>query len=84
MTDVVDDSLGKNAYEKYSHLLSEAQTPIFDDNNKSVLDIVLKVMQMKVDNGWSDKSCTAKLRWFKEFLPSDNKFPSSYETLEEA
>ncbi|KAL9681346.1 hypothetical protein QQ045_013129 [Rhodiola kirilowii] len=33
---------------------------------------------MKVDNGWLDKSCTAQLRWFKEFLPSDNKFPSSY------
>ncbi|CAM8940430.1 unnamed protein product [Rhodiola kirilowii] len=78
MTDDVDDSLGKDAYEKYSHLLSEAQTHIFDGSNKSVLDTVLKVMQMKVDNGWSDKSCTAQLRWFKEFLPSDNKFPSSY------
>ncbi|KAL9675915.1 hypothetical protein QQ045_004123 [Rhodiola kirilowii] len=78
MADVVDDSLGKDAYEKYSHLLSEAQTPIFDGSNKSVLDTVLKVMQMKVDNGWSDKSCTSQLRWFKEFLPSDNKFPSSF------
>ncbi|KAL9673136.1 hypothetical protein QQ045_029389 [Rhodiola kirilowii] len=53
MTDVVDDSLGKDAYEKYSPLLFEAQTPIFDGSNKSVLDTVLKVIQMKVDNGTS-------------------------------
>ncbi|CAM8931991.1 unnamed protein product [Rhodiola kirilowii] len=78
LTDVVDDSLGKDATEKYTQLLSEAQTPIFTGSNKSVLDIVFKVMQMKLDDGWSAKSCTAQLRWLKAFLPSDNKFPSSY------
>ncbi|CAM8889878.1 unnamed protein product [Rhodiola kirilowii] len=78
MADVIEDSMGKDAFEKYTQLLSEAQTPIFAGSNKSILDTVLKVMQIKVDNGWSDKSCTDQLRWFKEFLPSDNKFSGSY------
>ncbi|CAM8883173.1 unnamed protein product [Rhodiola kirilowii] len=78
MTSVDGDSLGKDAYEKYNNLLSEAQTPIFTGSDTCVLDTILKVMQMKVDNGWSDKSCTTQLKWFRGFLPSDNKFPGSY------
>ncbi|CAM8948072.1 unnamed protein product [Rhodiola kirilowii] len=55
MADVIEDSMGKDAFEKYTQLLSAG-------SNKSVLDTVLKVMQIKVDNGWSDKSCTDQLR----------------------
>lgn len=71
-------SLGKDAYEKYERLLAEAQTPIYSGSDKTVLGTIINAMQVKVDNGWSDKSFNDHLRITKELLPTPNKYPSSY------
>ncbi|CAM8883132.1 unnamed protein product [Rhodiola kirilowii] len=51
-----NEYFGKDAYDKYQRLIAEAQTPIYVGSEHTILDINLKAMRVKVDNGWSDKS----------------------------
>ncbi|CAM8928535.1 unnamed protein product [Rhodiola kirilowii] len=76
-----DDPIVKEAYEKYHRLLSEAQTPLHVGSNTTVLDTILSAMQLKVDNGWSDKSFDGMLRYAKKLLPTDNNHPTSYRDI---
>ncbi|CAM8989884.1 unnamed protein product [Rhodiola kirilowii] len=76
-----DDPIVKEAYEKYHRLLSEAQTPLHVGSNTTGLDTILSAMQLKVDNGWSDKSFDGMLRYAKKLLPTDNNHPTSYRDI---
>ncbi|CAM8923714.1 unnamed protein product [Rhodiola kirilowii] len=73
-----NDPFGKEAYDKYHRLVAEAQTPIYSGSDITVLEAILKAMQVKVANRWSDKSFNDHLRLCKEILPQDNNFPSCY------
>ncbi|KAL9676132.1 hypothetical protein QQ045_004345 [Rhodiola kirilowii] len=70
MNDVQDDSFGNVAHEKYRTLLTEAQ--------QTVLELILKGMQTKVECRWSDKSFTTYLEGIKDAIPPDNNCPRSY------
>ncbi|CAM8932792.1 unnamed protein product [Rhodiola kirilowii] len=76
--EIEDDFFGKDAYEKYEKLLAEAQTPIFEGSEKTVLGTILSAMKVKVENGWSDKSFNDHLKITQDLLPSPNNYPSSY------
>ncbi|CAM8883224.1 unnamed protein product [Rhodiola kirilowii] len=73
-----NDPFGKEAYDKYHRLVAEAQTPIYSGSDIIVLEAILKVMQVKVANRWSDKSFNDHIRLCKERLPRENNFPSCY------
>ncbi|CAM8965036.1 unnamed protein product [Rhodiola kirilowii] len=51
-----NDPFGKEAYDKYHKLVAEAQTPKYSGSDITVLEAILKAMQVKVANRWSDKS----------------------------
>ncbi|CAM8986260.1 unnamed protein product [Rhodiola kirilowii] len=74
----ITDLFGKKAYDKYHTLVAEAQTPIYSGSDITVLEAILKAMQVKVVNRWSDKSFNDHLRLCKELLPRENNFPSCY------
>ncbi|CAM8902812.1 unnamed protein product [Rhodiola kirilowii] len=76
--DVELDSAGKDAYEKYCRLLVEAQRPLYDGSKKTVLELILKAMQAKVECRWSDKSFNKHLELFRDALPSENNYPETY------
>ena len=71
--DVVDDD-----YEKYDRLLQEAQTPLYPDSEETVLGAVLKAMELKVDNEWTDNSINRLCTYINGLLPKKHKFPLTY------
>ncbi|KAL9666215.1 hypothetical protein QQ045_000539 [Rhodiola kirilowii] len=73
-----NDPFGKQAYDTYHRLVTEAQTPIYSGSDITVLEAILKAMQKKVANRWSDKSFNNHLRLCKEILRRENNFPSCY------
>ncbi|CAM8892652.1 unnamed protein product [Rhodiola kirilowii] len=73
-----DDVFGKDTYEKYEKLLTEAQTPLYVGSDKTVLGTILTAMKVKVDNGWPDKSFNDHLKITRELLPSPNNYPGTY------
>ncbi|XP_050379594.1 uncharacterized protein LOC126796922 [Argentina anserina] len=75
-SDVVDDD-----YEKYDRLLQEAQTPLYDGSTETVLSAVLKAMQLKVDNGLSDKSINDICTYIKDLLPPGHIFPLNMQRI---
>ncbi|CAM8941028.1 unnamed protein product [Rhodiola kirilowii] len=78
MTDVQDDSFGNVAHKKYSTLLAEAQRPLYFGSRQTVLELILKGMQTKVECRWSDKSFTKYLEGIKDAIPPENNCPGSY------
>lgn len=76
--DVPLDHSSESEAHKFQKLVEESQAPLYYGSNDTVLDIILQVVQMKADNGWSDKSFDDFLRFTKKLLPADNKFPESY------
>ncbi|CAM8987238.1 unnamed protein product [Rhodiola kirilowii] len=82
MNDAIEfDHLGEVAYEKYQNLVAEAQTPIYTSSELTVLEIISKTMQAKVENRWSNKSLNDILRLTKLALPKENKYPDSYQDV---
>ncbi|KAL9682010.1 hypothetical protein QQ045_013803 [Rhodiola kirilowii] len=78
MNDVQDDSFGNVAHEKYSTLLAEAQRPLYFGSRQTVLELILKGMQTKVECRWSDKSFNKYLEGIKDAIPPENNCPGSY------
>ncbi|KAL9687763.1 hypothetical protein QQ045_032170 [Rhodiola kirilowii] len=63
------------AYESYHNLIGEAQTPLYRNCEKHVLETILRAMQMKVESRLSDKGFNKMLKITKEILPHDNIYP---------
>ncbi|CAM8975732.1 unnamed protein product [Rhodiola kirilowii] len=76
--DIENDYLGKETYDKYQTLLKEAQTHVYVGSDKTVLGTILSAMNVKVENGWSDKSFNDHLRITNDLLPSPNSYPGTY------
>ncbi|KAL9666189.1 hypothetical protein QQ045_000513 [Rhodiola kirilowii] len=72
-----NDYFAKDAYDKYQRLLAEAQAPIYEGSENTILDTILKAMTVKVDNGWSDKSFNDHLKLTKDLLPRGNNYSDS-------
>ena len=61
----------------FERLVSDAEKPLYDGCTKFTrLSAVLKLYNLKADNGWSDKSFTQLLALVKEMLPEDNVLPN--------
>ncbi|KAL9674504.1 hypothetical protein QQ045_030776 [Rhodiola kirilowii] len=80
--DTDDDDLGsKMAYERYNNLIDEAQTPLYSSCDNTVLETILRALQLKVESRMSNKSFNKYLQVTKAIQPCDNKYPSSYKDV---
>jgi len=81
--DVDDDQLedmirdvGAESFSKahgYGSMSSDAETPLYPGStNFTRLSTVLRLMNLKAINGWTDKSFTELLQLLKDMLPEGN------------
>ncbi|CAM8986262.1 unnamed protein product [Rhodiola kirilowii] len=75
------DSESRIAYERYNNLVGEAQTPLYRSCDKTVLETILRAMQIKVESRLSDKGFDKMLLNTKAILPPDNNYPGSYKDV---
>ncbi|KAL9669204.1 hypothetical protein QQ045_006747 [Rhodiola kirilowii] len=68
-------------FERYTSLVGEAQTPLYTGCNRTILETILRAMQVKVESGLSDKGFNKILHITKEILPLDNNNPSCYKDV---
>ena len=62
----------------YDNMSTDAETPLYPGSSEFTrLSAVLKLMNLKARNGWSDKSFTKLLELLKEMLPENNTLPES-------
>ncbi|KAL9666696.1 hypothetical protein QQ045_001032 [Rhodiola kirilowii] len=69
------------AYDRYTNLVGEAQTPLYKGCDHIVLETILRAMQMKVESRLSDKGFDKMLHNTKKILPPDNNYPGSYKDV---
>ncbi|MGM2984726.1 hypothetical protein, partial [Bacillus cereus group sp. BC60] len=71
--DIDDDN-----HAKFQELFVDAEKPLYDGCKKfTKLSAVLRMMDVKAANGWSDKGFTDMLYLVHEMLPEDNEMPVS-------
>ncbi|CAM8895538.1 unnamed protein product [Rhodiola kirilowii] len=75
------DSESILGYERYTNLIGEAQTPLYKDCDHTVLETILRAMQMKVESRLSDKGFDKMLHNTKKILPPDNNYLGSYKDV---
>ena len=61
----------------YGSMSSDAETPLYPiSTNFTRLSVVLRLMNLKAINGWTDKSFTELLQLLKNMLPEGNTLPN--------
>ncbi|XP_057771556.1 uncharacterized protein LOC130992829 [Salvia miltiorrhiza] len=63
---------------RYEKLFEVVHNPLYEGCGESALTFVVKLMNIKVLNKWSDKSFEMLLKLLHEVLPQDNNCPDSY------
>ncbi|XP_023756321.1 uncharacterized protein LOC111904846 [Lactuca sativa] len=73
-----EDNVAEDDYEKFQQLFDESEKPLYTGCiNFTKLSVVLKLINLKANNGWSDTSFTSLLKMLHEMLPDDNELPVS-------
>ncbi|KAL9674165.1 hypothetical protein QQ045_030435 [Rhodiola kirilowii] len=75
------DSESIMACERYNNLVGEARTPLYKSCDHTILETILRAMQMKVESRLSDKGFDKMLHNTKKILPPDNNYPGSYKDM---
>jgi len=61
----------------YGSMSSDAETPLYPGStNFTRLSVVLRLMNLKAINGWTDKSFTELLQLLKDMLLEENTQPN--------
>jgi len=61
----------------YGSMSSDAETPLYPGStNFTQLSVMLRLMNLKTINGWTDKSFTELLQLLKDMLPEGNTLPN--------
>lgn len=61
----------------FEALVDDAEKPLYKVCTKFTrLSVVLKLYNLRADNGWLDKSFTTLLSLMKDMLPEDNVLPN--------
>ena len=72
----VEDEISDKNYKKFQYMSSESKRPLYPGCTKfTKLSAVLKLLNLKADNGWSDKSFTSLLELLRKMLPDNNELP---------
>ncbi|XP_062119146.1 uncharacterized protein LOC133832883 [Humulus lupulus] len=78
-SDFIDNEFPRNSSDKYDALLDSVHNPLYDNcTNFSVLSAVVKLMNLKVINKWTDKGFDDLLKCLKEMLPVGNRCSINY------
>ncbi|KAL4563368.1 hypothetical protein LXL04_027409 [Taraxacum kok-saghyz] len=77
MFDDMETNMGADEQEKLHRLFDEAETPLYKGSRFMKLDVVLKLLNLKLKHGWSDKSFTSLLELLHDLFPEDNGLPIS-------
>ncbi|KAG2371826.1 uncharacterized protein HKW66_Vig0239470 [Vigna angularis] len=79
LEDMIRD-VGAEAFSQahvYETMSTDAETPLYTGSTKFTrLSAVLRLMNLKASNGWSDKSFTELLSLLNEMLPDGNTLPN--------
>ena len=71
--------MGAESFAKaheYGSMSSNAETPLYPRlTNFTWLSVVLRLMNLKAINGWTDKSFMELLQLLKDMLPEGNTLP---------
>ena len=75
MLDDIEDNVPDKYYQQ---LIEDNEKPLYEGCKKfTKLSAVLKLFNLKANNGWSDKSFTEILAAINEMLPEGNELPVS-------
>ncbi|XP_071689614.1 uncharacterized protein [Rutidosis leptorrhynchoides] len=74
----VDGNIDENNYDKFQQMFVDSEKPLYTGCTKfTKLSAVLRLLNLKTNNGWSDTSFTKLLKLLHEMLPDDNELPVS-------
>ena len=74
----LERTVGDDEQEKLQKLFQESEKELYPGCTKySILDFVLKLLNLKADSGWSDSSFTRLLEFLHDSHPKDNGIPVS-------
>ncbi|KAL4556637.1 hypothetical protein LXL04_034791 [Taraxacum kok-saghyz] len=78
MLDDIEDDGTYTDYENFQQLIEDNEKPLYEGCKKfTKISAVLKLFNLKENNGWSDKSFTETLEVINEMLPEGNELPVS-------
>ncbi|XP_071729049.1 uncharacterized protein [Rutidosis leptorrhynchoides] len=78
MFEDIEDNVDEKYHEKFEQLKVDSQKPLYNGCTKfSKLSAVIKLLNIKASNGWSDTSFTSLLELLHKMLPEDNELPVS-------
>ncbi|CAH1433784.1 unnamed protein product [Lactuca virosa] len=73
-----EDNVAEKDYENFQQLFDDSEKPLYTGCMKyTKLSVVLKLFNLKANNGWSDTSFTNLLKLLNDMLPKDNELPIS-------
>ncbi|GJT54026.1 hypothetical protein Tco_0989080 [Tanacetum coccineum] len=74
----VEHDVAEKDIKKLQQLFVDAEKPLYIGCKKfTILSIVVKLLEIKAKNGWSDRSFTTLLELLYEAFPEDNELPVS-------
>ncbi|GJX10989.1 putative polyprotein, partial [Tanacetum coccineum] len=74
----VERDVAEKDIKKLQQLFVDAEKPLYIGCKKfTILSIVVKLLEIKAKNGWSDRSFTTLLELLHEAFPEDNELPVS-------
>ena len=75
--DHMDTDVDGDEQDMLHTLFEQAEIPLYKDCKYMKLDVVLSLLNMKLNGGWSDSSFTLLLESLKLWFPEDNALPTS-------
>ncbi|XP_071712844.1 uncharacterized protein [Rutidosis leptorrhynchoides] len=78
MFEGIEDNVDEKYHEKFQQLIVDSEKPLYNGCTKfSKLSAVIKLLNLKSNNYYSDTSFTSLLELLQKMLPKDNELPVS-------
>ncbi|XP_071704556.1 uncharacterized protein [Rutidosis leptorrhynchoides] len=75
----LEHNIDKNDFDKLQQSFTDSEKPLYAGCTKfTKLSAVLRLVNLKANNNWSDKSFKSLLELLHDMLPEDNELPVSY------
>ncbi|XP_071700146.1 uncharacterized protein [Rutidosis leptorrhynchoides] len=75
----LERNMDENEFDKFQQNFIDSEKPLYAGCTKfTKLSTVLRLVNLKANNNWSDKSFTSLLELLHDMLPEDNELPVSY------
>ncbi|XP_071700545.1 uncharacterized protein [Rutidosis leptorrhynchoides] len=75
----LEHNIDENDFDKLQQSFTDSEKPLYAGCTKfTKLSAILRLVKLKANNNWSDKSFTSLLELLHDMLPEDNELPVSY------